>query len=204
MSTVVIKKGTEKDTIATQSEIQESVPDAMQSPSLAIKLSTLITGLTITGLVAVACLFAGLYFSADGKLSERDARVADADHAEQTALDYAVGASTIDYRNAKAWFDTLAANTTPQLAAKFAATAPQLEQLLLPLQWTSKAVPISAAVTSESNGIYKVNAFLTVTSTSAQTPAGTQTTVTYALTVDKNSGWKITDVGGLDGALPGK
>ncbi|WP_434158963.1 hypothetical protein C5142_23185 [Rhodococcus sp. BGS-1C] len=42
-----------------------------------------------------------------------------------------------------------------------------------------------------------------VTSTSAQTPQGTATTVTYALTIDKNNDWKITDVGGLEGALPG-
>ncbi|MET8428939.1 hypothetical protein [Nocardia sp. NPDC004860] len=57
---------------------------------------------------------------------------------------------------------------------------------------------------SESGGIYKVNAYLTVTSTSAQTPEGAQTTVTYSLTVDRNSGWKITDVGGLQNALPSK
>ncbi|WP_185757283.1 hypothetical protein [Nocardia bhagyanarayanae] len=76
--------------------------------------------------------------------------------------------------------------------------------VLLPLQWTSKATPSAAVVTSEGGGIYKVSAFLNVTTTSAQTPQGGQSTVTYALTIDKNAGWKITDVGGMDNALPVK
>lgn len=48
------------------------------------------------------------------------------------------------------------------------------------------------------------NAYLNVNSTSAQTPDGAQTTVTYSLTIDRDSGWKITDVGGLENALPAK
>lgn len=59
-------------------------------------------------------------------------------------------------------------------------------------------------MTSESGGVYTVNVFLDVTSTSAQTPQGGQTTVTYTLTVDRNSDWTITEVGGLSGALPVK
>ncbi|UGT67624.1 hypothetical protein LTT66_31175 [Nocardia gipuzkoensis] len=58
---------------------------------------------------------------------------------------------------------------------------------------------------SESGGIYKVNAYLTVVSTSAQTPEGAQTTVTYSLTIDRNSDWKITEVGGgLQSAIPAR
>jgi Mce-associated membrane protein len=43
-----------------------------------------------------------------------------------------------------------------------------------------------------------------VNSTSTQTPDGGRTTVTYNVTVDQNNDWKITDVGGVDSALPGK
>ncbi|WP_433566153.1 hypothetical protein ACQP1O_13570 [Nocardia sp. CA-151230] len=87
---------------------------------------------------------------------------------------------------------------------KFDATAPKLQQILVPLKWTSSATPISTVVTSESGGVYKVNVFLNVTSTNAQTPDGGATTVTYNVTVDGGAGWKISDVGGLDGALPVK
>ncbi|MRH91298.1 hypothetical protein GFY24_28295 [Nocardia sp. SYP-A9097] len=145
-----------------------------------------------------------MYISAESKLSERDSSAAADRHAAEIASNYAVGASTIDYRDTKAWLSRLQSGTTAQLSAKFDATAPQLEQILQPLQWTSKATPLSATVTSESGGIYKVNAYLNVSSTSAQTPDGAQTTVTYSLTIDRNAEWKITDVGGLQNALPSK
>ncbi|MFI2478862.1 hypothetical protein [Nocardia xishanensis] len=67
--------------------------------------------------------------------------------------------------------------------------------LRTPLRWTSSATPIAAKAMSDENGVYVVNAFLNVTSTSAQTPDGGMTTVTYKVTVNKGEGWKITDVG---------
>ncbi|MFE3229392.1 hypothetical protein [Nocardia sp. NPDC059228] len=175
-----------------------------QPRRLDLRLSTVISGFLIVGLLAAAITFGVLWQSARSDIADRDAKAADDRHATQVATDYALGASVIDYHDTKAWLDKLKTDTTPQLAAKFDATAPQLEQILLPLQWTSKATPIDANVMSESGGIYKVDVFLNVTSTSAQTPQGGQTTVTYTLTIDRNAGWKITDVGGLGGALPVK
>ncbi|NMN99177.1 hypothetical protein FGL95_29560 [Nocardiaceae bacterium YC2-7] len=145
-----------------------------------------------------------MLLSAKGELRDRDAKAADDEHARQVATDYALGASNIDFKDANAWFARLKAHTTPELANKFDATAPKLQELLVPLQWTSSAAPIDATIASETGGIYSVKVFLNVTSTSAQTPNGAQTTVTYNVTVDTNNDWKISDVGGMDGALPGK
>lgn len=170
--------------------------------TVAIRLSTVLTALAMATLLTLSLVFGWLYFSARATLSDRDARAADEKHVEDIAMKYAVDASTIDYRDVKSWISRLKAGTSPQLAAKFDATAPQLEQILLPLQWTSQATPLSADVTAESGGIYKVNAYLNVTSTNAQNPEGAQTTVTYSLTVDRGSQWQITDVGGLQNALP--
>ncbi|WP_245718430.1 hypothetical protein [Nocardia miyunensis] len=197
---------------ATDDKIDETVPaDAKKEPAepreprtLAIRLSTVLTTSVIVALLVVAIVFGWLYFSARSTISDTNARAADDEHAENIASKYAVGASTIDYHDVKGWIGRLKDGTSPQLSAKFDATAPQLEQILLPLQWTSKAAPLSASVTSESGGIYKVNAYLNVNSTSAQTSDGAQTTVTYSLTIDRDSGWKITDVGGLENALPTK
>ncbi|WP_342213923.1 hypothetical protein [Nocardia wallacei] len=158
--------------------------------------------------VGVAVLVAALAVAGFGWWAARDeldgvrAGEAGERHAEQVATDYAVGASTIDHQNVAAWVSKLKANTSPQLANKFDATAPKLEEILLPLKWTSTAVPIAAKVASVSGGVYKVNVFVDVTSTNAQNPKGGQMTVTYNVTVDSNGGWQITDVGGLDGALP--
>ncbi|WP_228797441.1 hypothetical protein [Nocardia nova] len=203
----------EKDIRAAEADQDEKSGAAQSSAAaterrapltIAVRLSTVVTTAVIVVLLAVAIVFGCLYFSARSTLSDRDAAAAGDKHAEDIASKYAVGASTIDYHDVKSWIERLKTGTTTQLAAKFDATAPQLEQILLPLQWTSKATPLSAAVTSESDGIYKVNAYLDVTSTSAQTPDGGRTTVTYSLTIDRNADWKITDVGGLQNALPTK
>ncbi|MBH0778015.1 hypothetical protein IT779_17190 [Nocardia sp. NEAU-351] len=155
-------------------------------------------------LLAAVVTLGSLYWSARSTIADRDAHAAAEQRAEKIATDYAVGASTIEYRDLPAWFVRLKSGTSPQLGAKFDATSPQLEQILLPLRWTSKATPLSATVLSESGGIYTVNAYLDVTSTSAQTPDGTHATVTYSVVVDSNADWKITDVGGLQAALPAK
>ncbi|MFD6397680.1 hypothetical protein [Nocardia sp. NPDC060249] len=190
---------------ATEAAATATTPVGEQAPrTVSVRLSTVLVTGTIGLLVAAVVTFATLYFSARATLAERDARAADTERVEQIATSYGVGASTIDYRDVPAWFARLETGTTAQLAAKFDATAPQLEQILLPLQWTSKATPLSAEVISEAGGIYKVNAYLDVVSTSAQTPEGTRTTVTYSLTVDRNSDWQITEVGGLQNALPTK
>lgn len=185
-------------------EAATTVADEQRPRTVSLRLSTVLVTVTIGALVAALVTFAVLYFAAEATITERDAREADARHVEKIAADYGVGASTIDYRDVKAWFGRLKSGTTGQLASKFDATAPQLEQILLPLQWTSTATPLSASVTSEAGGIYKVNAYLDVVSTSAQTPGGTRTTVTYSLTVDRAAGWQITEVGGLQNALPTK
>src|SRR5690606_33082400 len=114
----------------------------------------------------------------------------------------AVGAATVNYQDINGWVSSLKAGTTDQLAGKFDSTAPKLERILVPLKWTSTAAPITAKVVSEQNGVYQVSVFVNVNSTNAQTPDGAQTTVSYNVTVDENSDWKITDVGGVDGALP--
>ncbi|MEC3958391.1 hypothetical protein VMT65_35530 [Nocardia sp. CDC153] len=196
---------TTEPTAKTPEKPAEKSPETAKSPrTVSIRLSTVLIAAAFAALLAVSVTFGVLYAHAAATLSDRDATAAADRHAEQIASDYALGASTIDYHDVKGWLGRLQAGTTPQLSAKFDATAPQLEQILLPLQWTSKATVLSAAVTSEAGGIYKVNAYLNVTSTSAQTPDGAQTTVTYSMTIDRNSGWKITEVGGLQNALPTK
>ncbi|WP_432279302.1 hypothetical protein [Nocardia brasiliensis] len=159
----------------------------------------------VAGGRAVCAVFVGCFFlSPRAALVPRDSAAADDKHAEQIATDYAVGAATVNFADFNSWVGKLKANTTPALATKFETTAPKLQEILTPLKWTSTATPVTAKVTSESAGIYKVNVFVNVTSTNAQDPNGAQTTVTYNVSVDRNADWKITDVGGMDGALPVK
>ncbi|MBF6187129.1 MULTISPECIES: hypothetical protein [Nocardia] len=183
-------------------EAAESAPARPKGATVSIPLSTIGWSVALAVATVLAVVFGALWWSARDDLDERDARAADERRAEQVATDYAVGAATVNYQDVTAWVGKLKANTTPQLATKFDATAPKLEQILVPLKWTSTASPIAAEVASEADGTYKVNVFVNVTSTNAQSPEGAQTTVTYTVTLDKNADWKITDVGGVDGALP--
>ncbi|CAM4482268.1 hypothetical protein NONI108955_33595 [Nocardia ninae] len=181
----------------------EATPAPARDPkTVSIRLSTVAVAAALVALTAATVVFGALWASARGDLSDRDAAAADDKHAEQVATDYAVGASNINFQDVNAWVAKLKANTTPQLANKFDATAPKLQDILVPLKWTSTSAPITAKVMNTDNGVYKVNVFLNVTSTSAQTPEGAQTTVTYTVNVDPNNGWKVTDVGGMAGALP--
>lgn len=170
--------------------------------TLSLRMSTIAVTAAIFALVVAVVILGFLLISARGEIDDTAAAAADDQRAEQVATDYAIGASNINFQNVDEWLTKLKANTSPELANKFDATAPKLQEILVPLKWTSSATPIAAKVASETGGIYVVNVFVNVTSTSAQTPDGGQTTVTYNVTVDKNSGWKITDVGGMEGALP--
>ncbi|NNH72781.1 hypothetical protein HLB23_23435 [Nocardia uniformis] len=162
----------------------------------------MVTGAVVAALITALAVVGVLLIQAKGQVSERDSAAADNRHAEQAATDYAIGAATINATDLAGWVGKLKAGTTPQLAAKFDATAPKLEQILTPLKWMSTATPIAAKVSTVEGGIYKVDVFVNVTSSSAQTPDGAQTTVTYNVTLDKNLDWKITDVGGTAAALP--
>ncbi|MFE9574821.1 hypothetical protein ACFYO1_00410 [Nocardia sp. NPDC006044] len=187
----------------TEAEAAAAVPASDKGGrTVSIRLSTVAFGAALVALAAATAVFATLWVSARGDLSDRDAAAAADRHAEQVATDYAVGASNINFQDVNGWVGKLKANTTPQLAGKFDATASKLQDILVPLKWTSTSTPITAKVMNTDNGVYKVNVFLNVTSTSAQTPEGAQTTVTYTVNVDPNNGWKVADVGGVAGALP--
>ncbi|MEU5758417.1 hypothetical protein [Nocardia sp. NPDC047648] len=160
-----------------------------------VRVRTIAAALVVAVLAAAAVTFGVLWSGARGELADRDATAADVRQAEQVGTQYAVGASTIDYQDFPSWSGRLKANTTPELAAKFDSTAPKLRDLLTPLRWTSTATPIAAKVQSENPGLYTVHVFLTVASTSAQSPDGAMTTVVYKIVVNKDAGWKITDVG---------
>ena len=170
---------------------------ASQPRQIAISVRSLALGAALTVLAAATIVFALLWMGARSDVSDRDATASNEKRAEQISLDYAVGAATTDYQKLDEWFATLKKGTTSELAAKFDATSGSLKQILAPLGWKSTAEPITAVTKSENDGVYKVDAFVNVSSTSSQAPNGATTTVTYSITIDSRHDWQITDVGGL-------
>ncbi|MFI6213400.1 hypothetical protein ACIBCD_15535 [Nocardia brasiliensis] len=170
--------------------------------SISINVSTAVGIVVIASLVVALLVTGGLLMAARGELADRDAAAAAEHRAEQVATDYAVGSATVKFDDLGAWVTRLKNNASPALAAKFDASAPKLQEILTPLQWTSTATPVAATVISHNGGIYKVDVFVDVNATNSQNPAGARSTVTYTVTVDSDADWHITDVGGSDGALP--
>lgn len=189
-------------TSATQDSASTPSPKkSATTRSVAVSVPTLVWSTVCIALIAVAVVLGAMLVGARHEIADRDATQADQARAEQVATDYAVGAATINYQRLDEWFTALKQDTTTELANKFDATAPKLEEILTPLQWNSTATPITAKVMSESDGVFTVNVFVTVSSTNAQSPEGIQTSVTYKATISKPDGWKITDVGD-SGILP--
>jgi len=120
------------------------------------------------------------------------------------ALDYAVNAAIMDYKDLGPWKQNLIKGTTPELSDKLTKAATAMDQILLPLQWKSTARPLAAQVRSDSNGVYIVDAFVGVTTRTVQAAEGVESTATYSTTIDSNNAWRITDVGGIDTVVGGK
>ncbi|WP_330183027.1 hypothetical protein OHB26_04790 [Nocardia sp. NBC_01503] len=197
------KRAVDAEAAAVSAPEQSETRVAPELPkTVSLKLSSLVTATAAVLLIGALITVSVLWMNSRSALSDRDATAAAVQHAEQVATDYSVGASNINFSDLNSWTGRLKANTTPRLADKFDATAAKLQEILVPLKWTSSATPVTAKVMSHENGVYLVNVFLNVTSTNAQNPQGVQTTVTYNVTVDPSNGWKVADVGGMNLALP--
>lgn len=186
-----------------------ALPRARQTVS--VRLSTAILLVVVVVLVlVVAALGWGMLSAGDdaaaarAEVSALRATADDRRHAEQVATQYAVGAAEMNFAQLGDWSTRLTANTSPELAAKLRQAAASMEQIIVPLQWVSTPTPIAAVVRSEQNGTYVVHCFVSVLTKNTQAANGMQSTATYTVTVDKGSGWQVTDVGGIDSALGGK
>jgi Mce-associated membrane protein len=202
----IVEEGTDAaSSTADESDVVEAdeqeKPQKEPSRSTGRRISVSVRGLTlgtlITVLVAALAVMTWLYFDANRKLDAQEQQVRDYEHAEQVALDYAVKAAIMDYKDLGPWKRALVEGTTPELAKKLTEAANAMEQILLPLQWSSTAKPIAAKVRSHDKGIYVVDSFVSVMTKTVQAADSLQSTATYSVTIDPANGWKISDVGGI-------
>ncbi len=182
-------------------------PHGASRPSRRISFSVSTRGLLSAVLMVVltgaAATFAWLYVDAHGKLAEQSRDRDNAAHAEKIALNYAVNAAAMNYQDLTAWKVKLVAGTSPELNDKLTKAASSMEQILVPLQWTSTAQPLTAKVHSFAGGVYVVDCFVSVQTKTVQAADALQSTATYSVTIDSNKDWQITDVGGI-GAVVGR
>ncbi len=181
----------ESEAVQTQRKSTKS-----KTVRVSISVRTLIVAIVIAGLLATAGVFTWLYVGAKTKLDDQARQAANNSHAEQIALDYAVDAAKINYKDLDTWKKNLVKGTTPELTEKLNSAGNSMEQVLVPLQWDSAATPLVAKVRSNANGIYVVDTFVSVLTKTMQAPDGLQSTATYSITIDSNHNWQISEVGG--------
>jgi hypothetical protein len=170
---------------------------------VSVSVRTLLVATLIAALLATVGVVAWLYLGAKATVNEEARQAANNSHAERIALDYAVDAAKINVQDLDTWKKNLVKGTTSDLKEKLSGAATSMEQILVPLQWNSTAIPLVAKVRSNSNGIYVVDTFVGVETKTTQAPDGLQSTATYGITIDSNHDWQISDVGGI-GAVVGQ
>jgi Mce-associated membrane protein len=182
---------------------QKSRKAKVRRVRVSVSVRTLVVTTVIVALLAGVGVLTWLYVGANAKLNDQARQAANISRAERIALDYAVGAAKIDAKNLDPWKKALVNGTAPELKEKLSSAATSMEQLLVPLQWNSTAVPLAAKVQSTTNGMYVVNTFVAVETKTMQAPDGLQSTATYSVTINSNHDWQISDVGGI-GSVTGQ
>lgn len=184
-------------------DAQRKSANAKDQRRVSVTIRTLLVATLIGASLASAGVLAWLYLGARAKVDADARQVANNSHAERIALDYAVDAAKINVEDLDTWKKNLVKGTTSELKEKLSSAGKSMEQILVPLQWNSTAIPLVAKVRSNSNGIYVVDTFVGVQTKTMQAPEGVQSTATYSITIDSNHDWQISDVGGI-GAVVGQ
>jgi len=170
--------------------------------SISVGVRSLVIGAVIAVMAAAIATLGWLYIDVKRQLDAQASQSANDARAEKIALDYAVNAAAMNYDDLQAWKVKLVAGTSPELNQKLTEAAKSMEQIVVPLQWTSTAEPLVAKVRSNAAGTYIVDSFVSVQTKTVQGPEALQSTATYSVTIDSNHDWQITDVGGV-GAVVG-
>lgn len=195
------ESGRTTDSKTDQPDELEGVTYTRRPKSVSLSLRGLILGGLIVALVAATAVMGWLYVDARHQLDAQATQSANDARAEKIALDYAVSAATMDYKDLQGWKVKLTAGTSPELSKKLSEAGTSMEQVLVPLQWSSSAQALVAKVRSANGGIYVVDSFVSVQTKTIQAPEALQSTATYSTTIDSNHDWQITDVGGIGSAM---
>jgi hypothetical protein len=191
----------EKVTKKPDTDSPEAESRSRPSRQVSMSVRGLLTLALIVALVAGVAVMTWLYVGARHEISEQQQSQANSARAEQIALDYATNAAQMNFQDLAGWKSKLVAGTGTELSNRLAKAADQMEQILVPLQWTSTARPLAAKVRSNVGTVYTVDAFVSVLTKTVQGPDPLQSTATYSVTVDSGQDWKITDVGGIGAAV---
>jgi flagellar basal body-associated protein FliL len=187
-----------------ESADEKSADNKAARRRVSVSLRGLVHSAIIVALVATIGVLAWLYWQAQQKIDTQAQQSANYAHAQKIALDYATNAAAMDYQKLDEWKAKLVAGTTPELKDKLTKAATSMEQIVVPLQWSSTATSLAAKTRSNTGTIYVVDAFVSVQTKTVQAPDPLQSTAAYSVTIDSSKGWQISDVGGIGAVIEGR
>ncbi|MFF2060065.1 hypothetical protein [Rhodococcus qingshengii] len=195
----------EADSGTAPTESVGTAPASARAAGRSVSVRTLaLGGVAAVGAIAIVAAIAVLGWrlnTVSSENSEQTQQLQNHQHAETIALDYATGAAQMSFEDTTQWRARLTQGTSPELTNRLTQASTSMEQLIIPLQWSSTAQPIAAKVLSSNDGIYEVVCFVNVLTRNSQSPDGIDSTATYKMTIDSNSDWMITEISGIDSAL---
>ncbi|MGW0248369.1 hypothetical protein ACWDYH_17230 [Nocardia goodfellowii] len=139
----------------------------------------------------------------DAELTTLRARLATDAEAERIASNYAQKVSAVDFAALEKWRGALQENVSPELQSKLGAAVDVVGPWLAQMEYSSTAKVLAAKVSERQGDHFVVQVFVDMNSKSRQTPSGVTATAAYVVTLDRGSGWTITDVGGVGPDLVG-
>lgn len=188
-----------------QSELETAEADMDVGPKMTRRFSFAGMAKLPWAVAAVAAIVAvvGVCFGLTQRADFKDAQTATASReaAEHVALDYAVGAADMDFKDLASWRERLTKGASDDLAGRLTQASNSMEQIVVPLQWTSTAEPIAAKVDHVEGDTYFVDCFVNVNTKNAQAPEGIYSTATYRLAMDGSDDWRITEISGIGAGI---
>lgn len=146
--------------------------------------------------VVVAAVFGYLWHSAAGDLDAARQNDTDRQIALNTAKDYTTRSLTYDYNDPDAFFAGVDEGAAQPLQDRYDGVKDALTAIMTESQVVATGEALSAAIDSESDGVYKISVYAQQQTRNVQSPDGGTVANILAVTVSDHDGqWIVDDYG---------
>ncbi|CCQ15048.1 putative uncharacterized protein [Rhodococcus sp. AW25M09] len=146
--------------------------------------------------VVVAAVFGYLWYSAAGDLDAMRQQETERQIALNTAKDYTTRSLTYDYNDLDAFFSSVKDGAAQPLQDRYDGVKDALTAIMSESQVVASGEALSAAVDSETDGVYKISVYAKQQTRNVQSPDGGSVDNILAVTVSDHDGrWIVDDYG---------
>ncbi|MDI9897853.1 hypothetical protein QM797_24285 [Rhodococcus sp. IEGM 1381] len=190
----------EHDVPAEASTASESTaPEASTTPTpreSGRSIHTVVAVVVAVVAVVMAAVFGYLWHSAAGDLDATRQQETDRQIALNTAQEYTTRSLTYDYNDLDAFFASVKDGAAQPLQDRYDGVKDALTAIMTESQVVATGEALSAAVDSETDGVYKISVYAQQQTRNVQSPDGGTVANILAVTVSDHDGrWIVDDYG---------